>query len=184
MCTKSTANWVHWWFNSENTHKYDTTVRATKPVTDLKVCPCSSFGTEIFRGPKRPIFVNLLPMMSSAIKQNEQSFYFSLIFAIITTTTIKTIATTTATIELQQLLLLILLLLLLLLLLMLLLIIRRNPVPVPLCPPQIPHDLTQARIRASAVGSRRLTAWVTAPPLRRHSNSDNTASLNVRTVGK
>jgi hypothetical protein len=35
---------------------------------------------------------------------------------------------------------------------------RRQPAPVPLCPPQIPHDLTQARTRATAVGSQRLTA--------------------------
>jgi hypothetical protein len=34
----------------------------------------------------------------------------------------------------------------------------RKPVPVPLCPPQIPHDLTWARTLAAAVGSRRLTA--------------------------
>jgi hypothetical protein len=35
---------------------------------------------------------------------------------------------------------------------------RRKPAPVPLCPPQIPHDLTWARTRAEVVGSRRLTA--------------------------
>jgi hypothetical protein len=35
---------------------------------------------------------------------------------------------------------------------------RRKPAPVPLCPPQIPNDLTLARTRAAAVGSRRLTA--------------------------
>jgi hypothetical protein len=35
---------------------------------------------------------------------------------------------------------------------------RRKPAPVPLCPPQIPHDLTWDRIRAAAVGSQRLTA--------------------------
>jgi hypothetical protein len=34
----------------------------------------------------------------------------------------------------------------------------RKPVPVSLCPPQIPHDLT----RVAAVGIRRLTAWATA----------------------
>jgi hypothetical protein len=33
-----------------------------------------------------------------------------------------------------------------------------KPVPVPLCPPQIPHELTRDRTRASAVGGRRLTA--------------------------
>jgi hypothetical protein len=31
---------------------------------------------------------------------------------------------------------------------------RRKPARVPLCPPQIPHDLTWARTRAAAVGSR------------------------------
>jgi hypothetical protein len=36
---------------------------------------------------------------------------------------------------------------------------RRKLVPPPLCPPQIPHDLTLARTRASAVRGRRLTAW-------------------------
>jgi hypothetical protein len=34
----------------------------------------------------------------------------------------------------------------------------RKPVPVPLCPSRIPHDLTRARTRAAAVGNRRLTA--------------------------
>jgi hypothetical protein len=34
---------------------------------------------------------------------------------------------------------------------------RRKPAPVPLCPPQIPPDLTRARTRAAAVGSQRLT---------------------------
>jgi hypothetical protein len=40
-----------------------------------------------------------------------------------------------------------------------------KPVPVPLYPPQIPHGLTQARTRASAVRSRRLTTWAMAWPL-------------------
>jgi hypothetical protein len=35
---------------------------------------------------------------------------------------------------------------------------RRKPALVPLCPPQIPHDLTGARTRAVAVAYRRLTA--------------------------
>jgi hypothetical protein len=35
---------------------------------------------------------------------------------------------------------------------------RSKPAPAPLCPPKIPHNLTQARTRAAAVGSRRLTA--------------------------
>jgi hypothetical protein len=33
---------------------------------------------------------------------------------------------------------------------------RRKPAPVPLCPPQIPHDLNWDRTRAAAVGSLRL----------------------------
>jgi hypothetical protein len=36
---------------------------------------------------------------------------------------------------------------------------RRKPAPVPLCPPQIPHDQTRARTRSAAVGSQRLTFW-------------------------
>jgi hypothetical protein len=34
---------------------------------------------------------------------------------------------------------------------------RRNPAPVPLCPPQTPHA-ARTRIRAAAVGNQRLTA--------------------------
>jgi hypothetical protein len=34
--------------------------------------------------------------------------------------------------------------------------IRRKPAPVPLYPSEIPHDLSGARIRVAAVGSRRL----------------------------
>jgi hypothetical protein len=35
---------------------------------------------------------------------------------------------------------------------------RRKPAPAPLCPPQIPHDLTRAGNRVAMVGSQRLTA--------------------------
>jgi hypothetical protein len=35
---------------------------------------------------------------------------------------------------------------------------RRKPAPVPLCPPQIPHDLTWVRTRAAAVRSQRVIA--------------------------
>jgi hypothetical protein len=31
---------------------------------------------------------------------------------------------------------------------------QRKPAPVPLCPPQIPHDLTWTQSQAAAVGSR------------------------------
>jgi hypothetical protein len=40
-------------------------------------------------------------------------------------------------------------------------ITRRKPAPVPLCPSQIPRDLTWDR---TVVGSRRLTAWAMARP--------------------
>jgi hypothetical protein len=39
---------------------------------------------------------------------------------------------------------------------------QRKPDPVPLSPPQIPHDLTRDRTRSVTVGSQRLTAWATA----------------------
>jgi hypothetical protein len=41
---------------------------------------------------------------------------------------------------------------------------RRKPVPVPLCPPQVPHGLTWARTRASAVRCRWQPAWAMARP--------------------
>jgi hypothetical protein len=36
--------------------------------------------------------------------------------------------------------------------------IQRKPAAMPLCPPQIPHDLIRARTQAAVVGNRRLTA--------------------------
>jgi hypothetical protein len=39
-----------------------------------------------------------------------------------------------------------------------------KPVPVPLCPPQIPHGLNRERTRASALRGRRLTTWAMARP--------------------
>jgi hypothetical protein len=41
---------------------------------------------------------------------------------------------------------------------------RNNPATVPLCPPQIPHDLNRARTRAAAVESQPLTARAMAGP--------------------
>jgi hypothetical protein len=38
---------------------------------------------------------------------------------------------------------------------------RRKAAPVPLCPPQIPHDLTGVWTVTSEVGSRQLVAWAT-----------------------
>jgi hypothetical protein len=43
-------------------------------------------------------------------------------------------------------------------------VLGEKPVPVPLCPPQIPHGLTRDRTRFSAVTGRRLTACATARP--------------------
>jgi hypothetical protein len=39
---------------------------------------------------------------------------------------------------------------------------RQKPASVPLCPPQIPHDLTRDRYRIAAVGSQQLIALATA----------------------
>jgi hypothetical protein len=44
---------------------------------------------------------------------------------------------------------------------------RRKPAPVPLSRPQITQDLTWARTRTAAVGSRRLTAWAMERPFYR-----------------
>jgi hypothetical protein len=44
-------------------------------------------------------------------------------------------------------------------------VLEEKPVPVPLCPPQIPHRLTQDRTQPSAVRGWRLTAWAMARPL-------------------
>jgi hypothetical protein len=40
--------------------------------------------------------------------------------------------------------------------------LRGNPVPIPLCPPQIQHGLTQARTWACALRRQRLIAWAVA----------------------
>jgi hypothetical protein len=45
--------------------------------------------------------------------------------------------------------------------------VGEKPVPVPLCPSQIPHGLTRGRTLASAVRGRRLTTWAMAWPLTR-----------------
>jgi hypothetical protein len=45
-------------------------------------------------------------------------------------------------------------------------VLGEKPVPVPLCPPQIPHGLTRDRTRASAVRAWRLTPWAMARPIR------------------
>jgi hypothetical protein len=42
---------------------------------------------------------------------------------------------------------------------------RRKPAPAPLCPPQIPHNQTQAWTQAAAVGSQWLTAWAMIRPV-------------------
>jgi hypothetical protein len=42
---------------------------------------------------------------------------------------------------------------------------QRKSVPVPFCPPQIPHDLTWDRTWIAVAGSQQLTAWTMARPL-------------------
>ena len=44
-------------------------------------------------------------------------------------------------------------------------VLGEKPVPVPLCPPQIPHGPTRDRTLASAAGGRRLTASAMARPV-------------------
>jgi hypothetical protein len=53
---------------------------------------------------------------------------------------------------------------------------EKKPASVPLCPPQIPHDLTLARTRAATVGSRRLTAWAMARPIWTITNTSKNTS--------
>ena len=43
-------------------------------------------------------------------------------------------------------------------------VLGEKPVPVPLCPPQIPHGPIRDQTRASAVRGRRLAAWAMAGP--------------------
>jgi hypothetical protein len=47
-----------------------------------------------------------------------------------------------------------------------------KPAPVSLCPPQIPHGLTRARNRASAVRGGLRTAWAMARPYNRIDNEE------------
>jgi hypothetical protein len=53
-----------------------------------------------------------------------------------------------------------------------------KPVPVSLCPPQIPQRLTRAQTRASVVRGRRLTAWAMARPYRTGCSKSWTDRLN------
>jgi hypothetical protein len=59
-----------------------------------------------------------------------------------------------------------------------------NPVPVPLCPPQIPHGLTWVRTWASTVGGRWLTIWAMARPSLLHWDTDfmNNKGYSVATM--
>jgi hypothetical protein len=59
-----------------------------------------------------------------------------------------------------------------------------EPVPVPLCPPQIPHELTWDRTRASAVRGRRLTAWAMARPTLTllHSATEVLSSVSITAI--
>jgi hypothetical protein len=42
--------------------------------------------------------------------------------------------------------------------------VQRKPASVPLCVPQIPHDLTRAQTQAVVVGNQQLTAWAVTWP--------------------
>jgi hypothetical protein len=55
-----------------------------------------------------------------------------------------------------------------------------KPIPVPHCPPQIPHELTRARTRASAVRGQRLTTWAMARPVHAVSRRSLTAQARIR----
>jgi hypothetical protein len=61
---------------------------------------------------------------------------------------------------------------------------RSKPTPAPICPPQIPHDLTRARSPATVVGSQQLTAWALARPrisvkiIRYNNNNNNNNNSN------
>jgi hypothetical protein len=41
---------------------------------------------------------------------------------------------------------------------------RRRDAPLPLCPPQLPHNFTWDQTQTAAVGNQRLTAWAMARP--------------------
>jgi hypothetical protein len=55
---------------------------------------------------------------------------------------------------------------------------RRKPAPVPLCPPQMPHGLTWARTRTTAVGNRWLIACATSSSLHCFSCCGETENLS------
>jgi hypothetical protein len=57
----------------------------------------------------------------------------------------------------------------------------KKPVPVPLCPPQIPQGLTWDRTPASAVRGRRLTAWAMARPSSRVTGQAQDSECSNRT---
>jgi hypothetical protein len=56
---------------------------------------------------------------------------------------------------------------------------RRKPAPTLLCPPQIPHDLTQIRTGVVAVESQRLIAWAMARPFCMLLNIHFTSKTNI-----
>jgi hypothetical protein len=58
---------------------------------------------------------------------------------------------------------------------------RGTPVPVLLCPPQIPHGLARGRTRASAGRDQRLTAWAITGQ-RRHLLTKLRSNVSQKTV--
>jgi hypothetical protein len=61
-------------------------------------------------------------------------------------------------------------------------VLKRKPAPASLCPPQIPHDQTQAWTWATVVGSQLLTAWAMARPICPLLCNDSTASDTHATI--
>jgi hypothetical protein len=58
----------------------------------------------------------------------------------------------------------------------------RKFAPVPLCPLQIPQNLTRARTRAAAMGSRRLTAWAMARPRCQITSLDYVTTISLHII--
>jgi hypothetical protein len=62
-------------------------------------------------------------------------------------------------------------------------VLGEKPVPVSLCPPQIPHGLTRDQIRATAVRGRRLTAWAMARTIYTLNNWKNLYLNEIQNLG-
>jgi hypothetical protein len=63
-------------------------------------------------------------------------------------------------------------------------LLGEKPVPVPLCPPPMPHGMSRDRIWASEVGDRRLTAWAMPRPNRPLRKTRPSYTYNIKTYIK